>query len=64
MNRHRTRRLLAMALMLIVSLTTWGRNERDTLGVGTMVRFEENAGQWDTRVKYAVQLHDGALFLE
>ena len=51
-------------MVLIVSLTTWGRNERDTLGAGTMVRFVENLGQWDSRVRYEVQLKDAAVFLE
>ena len=54
----------ALAIMLIVSLTAWSRNERDTLGAGTLVHFVENLGQWDARVRYEVQLKDAAVFLE
>lgn len=64
MERHRRVRSITLAMMLIVSLTAWGRNERDTLWTGRMVHFVENLGQWDSRVKYEVQLRDAALFLE
>lgn len=50
--------------MLIANLLSYARNERDTLGTGAMVLFTENMGQWDSRVRYEVQLHDAALFLE
>ncbi len=59
-----TGRGFLMAAMLLVSLTAWGRNERDTLGAGTMVQFVENLGQWNSRVRYEVQLKDAAVFLE
>ncbi len=64
MKRHYMARGLLTAMMLIVSLAAWARNERDTLGAGTMVSFVENAGQWDARVRYEVQLKDAAVFLE
>ena len=64
MKRHHMARGLLTAMMLIVSLAAWARNERDTLGAGTMVSFVENAGQWDARVRYEVQLKDAAVFLE
>ena len=63
-NCHWTGGGFLMAMMLLVSLTAWGRNERDTLGAGTMVQFVENLGQWNSRVRYEVQLKDAAVFLE
>lgn len=64
MECHRTARFFAIVIALIVCYTAHARNERDTLGTGTMVHFVENLGQWDSRVCYEAQLHDGALFLE
>ena len=58
------RRLLTIALLVLSIGTSWGRNERDTLGVGTAVSFVENLGQWDAAVQFEAQLHDAALFLE
>ncbi|MBR1549669.1 MAG: gliding motility-associated C-terminal domain-containing protein [Bacteroidales bacterium] len=57
-------RWLLLSIMLVASALSYARNERDTLGAGTMVLFTENLGQWDSRVNYAVQLHGAALFLE
>lgn len=57
-------RWLVLATMLVVNMFAFARNERDTLGAGTAVLFVENLGQWDSRVNYAVQLHNAALFLE
>ena len=53
-----------LILFLTIGLTAMARNERDTLGVGTQVMFEENLGQWDYRVRFQAQLHNAALFLE
>ena len=64
MNWHRTGRWFALAMILTVSLSAWARNERDTLGAGTLVSFTENLGQWNQKVRYAVQLKDAAVFLE
>ena len=64
MKRYSIWRWIALALALIISTATHARNERDTLGSGTLVHFVENLGQWDSPVKYKVQLHDAALFLE
>lgn len=58
-----TRRIAILMLMLTAMLTAAAR-ERDTLGMGVQVVFEENLGQWDARVRYQAQLHDAALFLE
>ena len=51
-------------LLLTLSLSAYAHSERDTLGVGTQVLFEENLGQWDARVRLQAQLHNAALFLE
>lgn len=53
-----------LVILLVSSISAYARNERDTLGTGTLVQFVENAGQWDSRVRYEVQLHDAAVFLE
>jgi len=58
------KRLLTIVVMLLVISGIGARNDRDTLGVGTAVRFTVNMGQWDARVRYEAQLHDAALFLE
>ena len=57
-------RCFLLAMMLVVCLTAWGRNERDTLWAGTMVHFVENAGQWDARVRFEAQVKDAAVFME
>lgn len=51
-------------MLLAGCSTLWSRNERDTLGTGSLVHFVENLGQWDSRVRYEVQLKDAAVFLE
>jgi len=51
-------------LFLAFTLTALARVEGDTLWTGRMVEFVENLGQWDSRVRFEAQLHDGALFLE
>lgn len=59
------KRAIAITIILLTCcIPTWSRNERDTLGTGTMVHFVENLGQWDSKVIYEVQLHDAAVFLE
>ena len=58
------RRHILILLLLATALPLWARNDRDTLGVGTRVLFEENLGQWDARVQYRALLTDGALFIE
>ncbi len=55
---------ILIILMLLVILPVWAQPEYQTQGVGTMVAFTENLGQWDSRVNYEAQLHDAALFLE
>ena len=57
-------RWIALAIMLVANMSAYSRNDRDTLGAGTMVQFVENLGQWNSRVNFEVQLHDAALFLE
>ena len=59
-----TKKITIIALLMLVALQALGRNERDTLGIGTQVVFVRNDGQWDSRVRYEAQLHDAALFLE
>lgn len=51
-------------MVLAVGLPAGARNERDTLNAGPAACFVENLGQWDLRVKYEMQLHDAAVFLE
>lgn len=51
-------------MLLMCTTVLWSRNERDTLGTGTMVHFTENLGQWDSRIQFNVQLHNAAVFLE
>lgn len=58
------KRLLFIILITLSTSQIYARSERDTLGFGVPVSFTENLGQWDTRVRYAAQLHDAALFLE
>lgn len=55
---------LLLTIALVVNVIAYARNDRDTLGTGSMVQFTENLGQWDLRVRYAAQLHNAALFLE
>ncbi len=57
-------RWLCLLLLALCCVPAQGRNERDTLGVGTAVRFVENLGQWDPLVRYEAQLHNAALFLQ
>ena len=59
-----TKKITIIALLMLVALQALGRNERDTLGIGTQVVFVRNDGQWDRRVRYEAQIHDAALFLE
>ena len=40
------------------------RNQRDTLGVGQPVSFEENLGQWEHNIKFKAQMRGAALFAE
>ena len=58
------KRLLFIIIITLSTSQIYARSERDTLGFGVPVSFTENLGQWDTRVRYAAQLHDAALFLE
>ena len=58
------RRIIICLTALIAIMPAGARPQRDTLGIGTQVLFTENAGQWDSRVKMAAQLHNAALFLE
>lgn len=64
MNRPRHTQWLALLAALVLGLAAHARNDRDTLTSGPAAAFEENLGQWDTRVFYQVQLHNAALFLE
>lgn len=51
-------------LLMMLCCNAMARQERDTLGVGTMVSFVENQGQWEHPYRYEAQLHDAALFFE
>ncbi len=55
---------ITILIMLLLAMMTVAAHERDTLLDGTRVLFEENLGQWDSRVRYRAQLHDAALFVE
>ena len=65
---HTARRVFLIGLFLAIGLCATdeaaAKPHRDTLGVGTQVLFTENAGQWNSPVRYAAQLHNAALFLE
>ena len=58
------RRSILYILMLLLCFTTWARNERDTLGVGTRMTFSENLGQWDDQILFRSQMKAATLFLE
>lgn len=58
------RRIVLVWLLIMLGCNAMARQERDTLGVGTMVSFVENRGQWEQPYRYEAQLHDAALFLE
>lgn len=51
-------------MAILLCCNAMARRERDTLGVGTIVSFVENRGQWEFPYRYEAQLHDAALFLE
>lgn len=63
---HRGKRAIAAALVGLLMMVVGGAvaAQDDTANVGRPVRFEENLGQWDTRVRYQAQLQDAAIFLE
>lgn len=58
------RGILIITMLLTACLPSMARHDRDTLGAGTMIRFVENLGQWDSHIRFEAQLHDAALFLE
>ena len=58
------RRFGLILLTMLLCCNAMARQERDTLGVGTLVSFVENRGQWEQPFRYEAQLHDAAIFLE
>ncbi len=58
------RRFALILLAILLSNSLMARQETDTLDAGATAYFVENLGQWHPRVRYELQLHDGALFLE
>ncbi|MBP3764065.1 MAG: gliding motility-associated C-terminal domain-containing protein [Bacteroidales bacterium] len=63
--QNRIYKRMALVLLLVLTLAdAQARRERDTLGTGPRVSFVENAGHWDSRVRYEAQLHNAAVFLE
>lgn len=56
------RRIGLIAALILLCSNSMARNERDTLGMGTVVAFVENRGQWSAPFRYEAQLHDAALF--
>ena len=58
------RRLGLIVTLMMLCCSTMARMERDTLGVGTVVNFVANEGQWEAPYLLEAQLHDAALFVE
>ena len=58
------KRLGLILLTMLLCCNVMARQERDTLGVGTLVSFVENRGQWEHPFLFEAQLHNAALFLE
>ena len=58
------RRFGLILLTMLLCCNVMARQERDTLGVGTLVTFVENRGQWEQPFRYEAQLHGAAIFLE
>ncbi len=58
------RRFGLILLTMLLCCNVMARQERDTLGVGTLVCFVENRGQWEQPFRYEAQLHGAAIFLE
>ena len=58
------KRWLLIIVLISLYLNVMARQERDTLGVGTVVTFVENNGQWEQPYRFEAQLHDAAIFLE
>ena len=58
------RRLSILLLTLLALLPVGRAKERERLGVGSQVLFEENLGQWEARVRYRAQLQNGTIFVE
>ena len=56
------RRGQILALLLLFCVAAWGRNERDTIGVGVEVGFVPNLGQWSGDYAFEAQMHGAALF--
>lgn len=51
-------------LLLLLTASAMARNQRDTLGVGNRISFDENKGQWNGLVRYRAQMRMATLFLE
>ncbi|MCR5822256.1 MAG: gliding motility-associated C-terminal domain-containing protein [Bacteroidales bacterium] len=60
------KRIFAIYVLLCVLgiIPASARNDRDTLTAGPSISFVENLGQWDSRVIFAAQLHNAAIFAE
>ncbi len=58
------RHLLLSLSMLLVTLPATARNDRDTLGVGPLIHFTQNRGQWEPQVVFRAQMRLSTLFIE
>lgn len=58
------KRLFLIICALVYVGSAYGHAHPDTGGVGPMAVFVENLGQWDAKIRYEVQLNDGAVFVE
>ncbi len=50
--------------LLFATLPATARHERDTLGVGPLIHFTQNRGQWEPQVAYRAQMRLSTLFVE
>ena len=58
------KRLLLILCWLAFAGFAHGHTHTDTTDVGPMAVFVENRGQWDEKIRYEAQLHNGAVFVE
>ncbi len=58
------RYLSTSLLLLLTTLPATARNDRDTLGVGPLIHFTQNRGQWESQIAYRAQMRLSTLFIE
>lgn len=57
-------RCILLILLTAASFSASARHQRDTLGVGSLMTFSENKGQWDDNILFRSQMRAATLFVE